>query len=212
MGIFSASSRSSQNLLKILLPGGRKIAEQNNLIKRVTLGISSISKNIKDSSIVPDKVKKTVVHVAFFIQDQDGFSNTGIILDYGFYEYIDSDKLIFEYKEEGGLRYGYINYLVFMKDSGKAAMVNLDITKSPKVRFNYLIDKLKENGSWRQKDYQSLTHNCQDFAIEVIKILKPQFNEIGIMPGENASLIEGKTPEEIIPDCILKTLHSITNG
>ena len=47
MGIFAASSRSSANLIKILLPiKARKITEQNNLIKRVTLGISIISNEI----------------------------------------------------------------------------------------------------------------------------------------------------------------------
>ena len=100
MGIFAASSRSSANLIKILLPiKARKITEQNNLIKRVTLGISNISNDINKSSIIPNIMKKEVVHVAFFIQDQDGFSNKGIILDYGSYEYIDDEKLVFEYKE-----------------------------------------------------------------------------------------------------------------
>ena len=207
--IFAASSRSSANLIKILLPGARKIAEQNNFIKRVTLGISTISQDIKESFLLPNMVKTKVVHVAFFIQDKDGFTNTGIILDYGSYEYVNSEKLIFEYKEEGGLRYGYIDYQAFMKDSGKAAMVNLDISKSAPVRFNYLIDKLKEKGNWRLKDYSSSSHNSQDFAIEVIKILKPKFNVLGITPGENPKLIEGKTVEEIIPNGILKTFNML---
>ena len=210
MGIFESSGSSSANLIKILLPiKARKIREQNNLIKRVTLGISNISNNVNKSPIIPNVVKKEVVHVAFFIQDQDGFSNKGIILDYGKYEYINDEKLVFEYKEEGGLRFGYIEYQAFMLDSGKAAMVNLDISKSPPVRFNYLIDTLKKNGNWRQKDYSSTKHNCQDFAIEVIKIIKPKFTPIGIMPGENSSLIEGKTPEQIIPKGILETLKRI---
>lgn len=210
MGIFAASSRSSANLVKILLPiRARKITEQNNFIKRLTLGISRISNDINNISIVPNFIKTEVVHVAFFIQDQDGFSNKGIILDYGQYEYINDEKLVFEYNEEGGLRFGYIEYQSFMADSGKAAMVNLDISKSAPVRFNYLIDTLKKNGNWRQKDYSTTSHNCQDFAVEVIKILKPKFTPIGIMPGENASLIEGKTPEDIIPKDILRTLKEI---
>ena len=208
MGIFAASSRSSENLIKILLPiKARKITEQNNFIKSITLGISNISNNVNKSSLIPNALKKEVVHVAFFIQDQDGFSNKGIILDYGSYEYIDDEKLVFEYKEEGGLRFGYIEYKAFMSDS--VAIVNLDITKSPPIRFNELIDTLKKNGNWRQKDYSSISHNSQDFAVEVIKIIKPKFTPLGIMPGENSSLIEGKTPDEIIPPKILKTLQSI---
>ena len=205
MGILS----SSANLIKKLLPTttARKIKERNNLIKRVSLGISNISNYVNKSSIIPNVVKKEVVHVFFFIQDQDGFSNKGIILDYGSYEYIDDEKFVFEYKEEGGLRFGYIEYKAFMSDS--VAIVNLDITKSPPIRFNELIDTLKKNGNWRQKDYSSISHNSQDFAVEVIKIIKPKFTPLGIMPGENSSLIEGKTPDEIIPPKILKTLQSI---
>ena len=205
MGILS----SSANLIKKLLPTttARKIKERNNLIKRVSLGISNISNYVNKSSIIPNVVKKEVVHVAFFIQDQDGFSNKGIILDYGKYEYINDEKLVFEYKEEGGLRFGYIEYQAFMSDS--VAIVNLDITKSPPIRFNELIDTLKKNGNWRQKDYSSISHNSQDFAVEVIKIIKPKFTPIGIMPGENSSLIEGKTPEQIIPKGILETLKRI---
>ena len=210
MGDFFSSSRSSENFIKILLPiKARKITEQNNFIKKAILGISRISNDINKLSIVPNFIKTEIVHVAFFIQDQDTFSNKGIILDYGKYNYIDDEKLVFEYNVEGGLRFGYIDYQSFMKDSGKAAMVNLDITKSSKIRFNYLIDTLKEDGNRRQKDYSSTSHNCQDFAVEVIKILKPKFTESAIMPGENSTLIEGKNVEEIIPKKILNTLKNI---
>lgn len=208
--LFAASSRSSANLIKILVPiKARKITEQNNFIKRLTLGISRISNDISDSSFILNSIKTEVVHVAFFIQVQEGFSNKGIILDYGQYEYINDERLVFEYNEGGGLRFGYIGYQNFMADSGKIAMVNLYISKSAPVRFNYLIDKLKKHGYWREQDYSSISHNCQHFAIEVIKILKPKFDPIGIMPGENSKLIEGKSPEEIIPKEILKTLKNI---
>ena len=164
MGILS----SSANLIKKLLPTttARKIKERNNLIKRVSLGISNISNYVNKSSIIPNVVKKEVVHVFFFIQDQDGFSNKGIILDYGSYEYIDDEKLVFEYKEEGGLRFGYIEYQAFMSDS--VAIVNLDITKSPPIRFNELIDTLKKNGNWRQKDYDKYLNNAPSSDIYII--------------------------------------------
>ena len=53
---------------------------------------------------------------------QNTFQNIGIILDYGSYEYVEDERLAFEYKEEGGLRFGYIEYQQFIKDSGKAAI------------------------------------------------------------------------------------------
>ena len=85
----------------------------------------------------------------------------------------------------------WIEYQQFLKDSGKAAMVKLDLS-------------ISENNSWKQKDYSNLYHNCQNFTVEIIKILNLQYNKMGIMPGENASLIEGKDEEEIIASVILE--------
>ena len=204
MGLVASSSRSSQNLLKFLVPNSRAklITEDNQPIKGLFLGISRINDL---SSSIPG-YGKDIVHVAFFLTTQVKFQNKGIILDYGAYEYIEDERLAFEYNEEGGLRFGYIEYQQFLKDSGKAAMVNLDLSKSPPIRFNDLIDKVKKNNSWKQKDYSNLSHNCQNFAVEIIKILNPQFNKMGILPGQNASLIEGKDIEQIIPSVILKQL------
>lgn len=204
MGLVASSSRSSKNLLKFLVPNSRAklITEDNQPIKGLYLGISKIN-NISSSIPV---YGKDIVHVAFFLNTQNTFQNIGIILDYGSYEYVEDERLAFEYKEEGGLRFGYIEYQQFIKDSGKAAIIKLDLSKSPPIRFNDLIDKVKENNSWKQKDYINLSHNCQNFAVEIIKILNPQFNKMGILPGENAGLIEGMDEEEIIPSVILKQL------
>ena len=197
----------SKKLLKFLVPNSRakSITEANEPIKGLYLGISRISDL---SSSIPGYGKE-IVHVAFFLTTQSTFQNIGIILDYGAYEYIKDDRLAFEYNEEGGLRFGYIEYQQFLKDSGKAAMVKLDLSHSRPIRFNDLIDKVKENNSWKQKDYSNLSHNCQHFAVEIIKILNPRFTKMGITPGENASLIEGKDEQEIIPPVILEQLKKI---
>ena len=204
MGFVASSSRSSKKLLKFLVPNSRAklITEDNQSIKGLFLGISRID-NI--SSSIPNYGKE-IVHVSFYLTTQNTFQNKGIILDYGCYEYIEDDRLTFEYKEEGGLRYGYIEYQQFLKDSGKAAIIKLDLTKSAPIRFNDLIDKVKKNNSWKKDDYKNFEHNCQNFAVEIIKILNPQFSKLGILPGENASLIEGLDEEQIIPSVILKQL------
>ena len=119
-GLVASSSRSSKKLLKFLVPNSRAklITEDNQPIKGLYLGISRIS-NL--SSSIPG-YGKDIVHVAFFWITQNTFQNIGIILDYEYYEYIKVEKLAFEYNEEGGLRYGYIEYQHFLKDSGKAAI------------------------------------------------------------------------------------------
>lgn len=206
--LISSSSRSSKALIKLLFPGSRanKIVEDNLPIKTLYLGLSRID---DVTSSIPS-VGKEISHAAFLLGTEKTFQNKCIILDYGDYKYLKDEKLAFEYNEEGGLRYGYIEYNNFQKEFGKAAMIKLDLSKSPPVRFNALIDKLKEKGSWKQKDYSNINHNCQHFAVEVIKILKPKFNPIGILPGDNAELIEGKDPEEIIPETILEQLKKNT--
>lgn len=213
MGIFAASSRSSANLVKKLLPiKARKIKEENNFIKHIKLGISRIPNNLINSSLIlTESMRANVVHVAFFIQEKEGFTNQGIILDYGSYDYDKDDRIFFEYQEEGGLRYGYMEYNTFVKDSGTAALVNLRLDRSAPIRFNYLIDNLKKIGEWKKSSYSSITHNCQHFAVEVIKILKPEFDENGVFPGENATLIEGKKIEDIIPNVILNVLKELKN-
>ena len=117
-----------------MVPNSRAklITEDNQPIKGLYLGISKIS-NL--SSSIPG-YGKDIVHVAFFWITQNTFQNIGIILDYEYYEYIKVEKLAFEYNEEGGLRYGYIEYQQFLKDSGKAAIVKLDLAKSAPIRFN----------------------------------------------------------------------------
>ena len=206
--LISSSSRSSKALIKLLFPGSRanKIPEDNLPIKTLCLGLSRID---DFTSSIPS-VGKEISHAAFLLGTDVKFQNKGIILDYGDYKYLKDEKLAFEYNEEGGLRYGYIEYNNFTKEFGKAAMIKLDLSKSPLVRFNDLIDKIKVKGSWKQKDYSILHHNCQHFAVEVIKTLKPKFNPIGILPGDNAELIEGKDPEEIIPETILEQLKKNT--
>ena len=206
--LISSSSRSSKALIKLLIPGSRanKIVEDNLPIKTLCLGLSRIDDFM---SSIPG-VGKEISHAAFLLGTEKKFQNKGIILDYGDYKYLKDEKLAFEYNEEGGLRYGYIEYNNFIKEFGKAAMIKLDLSKSPLVRFNDLIDKIKVKGSWKQNEYSNFYHNCQHFAVEVIKILKPKFNPIGILPGDNAELIEGKDPEEIIPETILEQLKKNT--
>ncbi len=207
-GLGYSSTSSSKALSKLLFPGSRahKIVEDNLPIKSLYLGLSRID---DVTSSIP-RVGKEICHAAFLLGTDVKFQNKGIILDYGDYDYLKDEKLAFEYNKEGGLRYGYIEYNNFLKEFGKAAMIKLDLSKSPPVRYNDLIDKIKEKGSWKKKDYSNINHNCQDFAVEVIKILKPKFNPIGILPGDNAELIEGKDAEAIIPGTILEQLKKNT--
>ena len=99
-----------------------------------------------------------------------------------------------------------MKYDIFRKYLASACLINLDLSKSPLITFNTLIDKVKEEDSWTKEDYSFRKKNCQHFIGKIVSILKPNYTPIGILPGENADLIEGKMIEEIIPSPILTEL------
>ena len=70
-----------------------------------------------------------------------------------------------------------------------------------------MIEEIKNEGSWKKNDYKVTTHNCQHFISGIIQKLKPNFDTIGILPGDNSDLIEGQNIEQIIPSTILNVLN-----
>ena len=99
-----------------------------------------------------------------------------------------------------------MKYDIFKRQLASAALINLDLSKSPKIRFNTLIEKLKENDCWTKENYSFIKKNCQHFIGKAISILQPKYTPLGILPGDNSDLIEGKMIEDIIPSPILEQL------
>ena len=201
MGINSSSS----NYLDNLIPNSRanQINIDNEIIKRAYIGLSLLDK----STVKKWAVGVNYVHSALFLGYSDSINFEGIVLEFGVYDYDDDERIKYEYDLKGGMRYGKMKYDKFKKELGSAAIINLDLSKSPKIRFNTLIEKLKENNDiWRKEDYSLVHRNCKHFTAKAISILPPKFSTIGVLPGENADLIEGKMIQDIIPSLILEQL------
>lgn len=205
------SSNSSNNHLNTLIPNSRacQINIDNEIIKRAYIGLSLLDK----STIKKWAVGVNYVHSSIFMSYSDSVNFEGIVLEFGVYDYENDDRIKYEYDKKGGMRYGKMKYDIFKKELASAAIINLDLSKSPMIRFNTLIDKLKENNDiWRKEDYSLIHRNCQHFIAKIISILQPKFSPIGILPGENADLIEGKKIQEIIPSLILEQLKKFENN
>lgn len=202
-------SISSSNHLDNLINNSRaiQINVDNEIIKRAYIGLSLLDK----STIKKWAVGINYVHSALFLGYSDSINSEGIVLEFGMYDHEDDERIKYEYDLKGGMRYGKMNYNIFYKILGSAALINLDLSKSPKIRFNTLIEKLKENDTWKKEDYSVLHKNCQHFVAKSISILQPKFSPIGVFPGENAELIEGKNIQEIIPPPILEQLKKFEN-
>ena len=54
----------------------------------------------------------------------------------------------------------------------KGAIVIDNLTIDNKMTLRDLIEKCKYDSSWKAKDYNLASHNCQDFIAKVIEILK----------------------------------------
>ena len=197
-------SYSSNNNLNNLIPNSRaaQISIDNELIKKAYIGLSLLDKSTAKKWIVGTNY----VHASLFIGCSDKVDSEGIIVEFGVYDYQEDNRIRYEYDLKGGLRYGKMKYDIFRKYLASACLINLDLSKSPLITFNTLIDKVKEEDSWTKEDYSFRKKNCQHFIGKIVSILKPNYTPIGILPGENADLIEGKMIEEIIPSPILTEL------
>ena len=199
------SSESSKNHLDYLKQDSRamSINIENELIKRAYIGLCRVD----ESTIKRWGLGVNYVHASILLCATDSFVSEGIILEYGKYDYEKDERIKYEYDIDGGMRYGKISFSNFKKYQASSALINLDLNKSPLVRFNKLIEEIKNEGSWKKNDYKVTTHNCQHFICEVIQKLKPNFDTIGILPGDNSDLIEGQNIEQIIPSTILHVLN-----
>ena len=107
-----------------------------------------------------------------------------VILEYGAYfggepnynyiHYIyDSDPN--KTDKDGGLRFSKmseIDYEFKIHNGKKGSTIIKFLTINNKITLNNLIDECCKKTSWKAKDYNLASHNCQDFIAKVIEILK----------------------------------------
>ena len=116
---------------------------ENELIKRAYIGLSRVDES---------KMKRWVlgvnyVHASILLCVTDSFVNEGIILEYEKYDYERDERIKYEYDIDGGMRYGKTSFSNFIKYQASSVLINLNLNKSPIVRFNKLIEEIKNEGS-----------------------------------------------------------------
>ena len=196
----------------------------NNTIASCVLGISKIN-------FTSDYINK-ISHSALLLldknidydkdEDEKIQEELGILIEYGEYspdmcseekKYVKNGLVKYHYGNKGGLRYYGKKYSEFIKVFGDIGYVDLNIHADNQISFNVFLEKvadIKEN-KWIKENYSiGLTNNfnCQDFAVESLKLLKPYFNFANINPN-TSDLIHKKSYKkklEFVPDNIMKEL------
>lgn len=115
-----------------------------------------------------------------FFSDLFQTENETIILEFGAYHgaepgYKNLIHYVYDPEKEGGLRFSRMtesDYRNKVINGKKGAVIIDNLTITNKMTLKDLINKCKYDSSWKAKDYNLASHNCQDFIAKVIEILK----------------------------------------
>jgi len=194
----------------------------NKPIVSCVLGISKIGR----ASIISNNIAHAALlllnkEIDYEQENDDEIQNqNGILIEYGDYspkmatteeEYTNKGLVIYRYGEKGGLRYYVKKYSEFIEQFGDKGYVDLNIDVNNHKTFQYFIDKIakKESNKWIKANYSVglYNFNCQTFAIEAIKEIKPHFNMTNVNPtDETLAKKKSKQKLEFIPSNIKNEL------
>lgn len=192
----------------------------NNPISSCVLGLSKIGK-------ASDWSKKFAHSALLMLQEKFNFDDdesdilkrNGILVEYGDYspdmeetekQYYENGYVIYQYGEQGGLRYYGKNYGEFIEEFGDIGHVELKINEVNQNTFEYFINKIakKEDNKWIKANYKVgfSNFNCQTFVIEALKEIKPNFNLGDVYPKDINLINKRKQSLNFIPDNIKNEL------
>ena len=217
IGSSSNSSSSSSTCVKDII---KKWGE--NSVASCVLGISKIG--------MASNLSYNISHAALLLLDknidyelEDELENElGILIEYGDYsssmdktekKYVDKGYVVYHYGNKGGLRYYGKKYGEFIKQFGDIGYIDFNIVADNQNTFEYFLDQianLKENKWIKERYVASLMNNfnCQTFAGEAIKILKPYFNFENITPRQKDLAVSKNFKNKIyfVPESIINIL------
>ena len=125
-------------------------------------------------------------------------------------KYYENGYVIYQYGEQGGLRYYGKNYGEFIEEFGDIGHVELKINEVNQNTFEYFINKIakKEDNKWIKANYKAgfSNFNCQTFVIEALKEIKPNFNLGDVYPKDKNLINKRKQSLNFIPDNIKNEL------
>ena len=137
------------------------------------------------------------------------YSDITLILEFGAYHgsepgYKNYIHYVYDSVNEGGLRFSKMtesDYREKVINDKKGAVILENLTIDNKMTLQELIDRCKNNSSWKANDYNLASHNCQDFIAKVIEILKVKRTD------KDETKYSHMTGKLSIPPAILKALE-----
>lgn len=183
----NASICSSQRLINLFKGNNAKdLLVKGSIIKKMKIGMSYLNEENK-STFIDELLGSEFTHTSIFFRvDLPENKTTGIIIQYGLYEYFNKDEfgkkinnIEFPYEKEGGLIFGEMDEKTFEENYCTFGNINCVLGKNfPKMTFKTFLEKVKKvNGPWNLKSYDPLKKNCQDFVVAAIQVLKPGYSE-----------------------------------
>ena len=192
------------------------LLKSKEIIKNMIIGISYLDNN-NPNSVMRMIFGDQVSHASLFLSMGDKKNSTkGVLVQYGKYEFIKNKKEVlgknvdaigYVYKEKGGLIFGQIDYNTYKKEFCSIAYIKPKIQNQ--ITLSKLLQEVTKSKVWDYVSYSALSHNCQDFVAEAVRVLNPKYNPEFIEIIDN-SKIEGKEDEAAIPKVILEQLKKNT--
>lgn len=185
------SSRSTSESLMKLFKGKKnsnELLSSTSIIKGMKIGISFLSEDNKPT-ILNNIFGSEFSHTSIFFKlELPENKKTGVIVQYGKYEYIDKKKfksedgannIGFPYGKDGGLMFGEMDEKQFEEIYCTAGSIICYLGKNfSKMIFKAFLDEVKKiNGPWDLKSYDPVKKSCQDFVVAALQVIKPGFNE-----------------------------------
>ena len=177
------SVSSSSSLLSLFKSGASAddLLKSKEIIKKMMIGISYLD-NKNPKSVMRTIFGDEVSHASlFFFMGEKKNSKTGVLVQYGKYEYIKNKKDIlgqdaksigYPYKEKGGLIFGEIEFNIFKKEFCTIAYIKPKITYH-QITLAKFLEEVTKNKTWDYNSYSVLYQNCKDFVAEAVRVINP---------------------------------------
>ena len=212
---FSSSVSSSESLIN-LFKGGKtadELLKSTEIIKKMIIGISYLD-NKNPNSLARRIFGDIISHASIFFSMGKKNSKTGVLIQYGKYEYVKNNKNILDveaktigyvYGEKAGLIFGEIEFNVFKKEFCTICAIVPRLCHL-QMTLKKFIEEVKKLGQWDLESYNFKNHNCQNFVAAGIKVINPKYNPDFIEITDNSNF-EDDDDEKGLPPVIIQQLN-----
>jgi len=209
------SVSSSESLLN-LFKGGKsadELLKSTEIIKKMIIGISNLD-NKNPNSLAHRVFGNIVSHASIFFNMGQKNSKSGILIQYGKYEYIKKNKNILDvqaktvgyvYGEKAGLIFGEIEYNVFKKEFCTICSIH-PVIDHMQITLKKFIEEVQKLGQWDLASYNFRYNNCQNFVAAGIKVINPKYSPDLIVITDDSYFDEDDN-EKGLPPVIIEQLN-----